>query len=179
MWKSHGDMQGVWLLSSVGHKGTGTVVQQGDAFNDLPTKRSGAVPCDVYISSDRYESPQIHVQETVTQWFTQPHMEFFAHEIYRLVHQRGLLSRCLLWLFVIHQLYPWALSNGFQLYMSHTYLETTCMRRYIQTEALHPKNKLYLLRRQANKKRRVNFTSIKSLRSYHQSNCRGNPPCFD
>jgi len=27
------------------------------------------------------------VQETVTLWFTQPPMEFFAHEIRRLVHQ--------------------------------------------------------------------------------------------
>lgn len=103
------------------------------------------------------------VQETVTHWFTQPPMEFSSHEICRLGHQRGLLYKCLLWLFVTQHLYPWAASNGFQLYMPHTYLETTCMRRYIQTEALHPKTRLYLLRRKANKKRRVNFTYIESL----------------
>jgi hypothetical protein len=73
------------------------------------------------------------VQETVTRRFTQPPVDFFAHETCRLVHQWGLLSKCLLCLFVTQQLYPWAPSNGFQLYMPDTYLETTCMRLYIQT----------------------------------------------
>lgn len=86
-----------------------------------------------------------------------------------------LLSKCLLWLFMTQHLYPCAPANGFQLWcrlwwpmgMPHTYLETTCMRRYIQTETLHPKTKLYLLIRKVNKKRRVNFTYIERLHFYN------------
>lgn len=107
MWKSHGDTQGVWycpqhairrFLNSVGHKEVGTVVQQGDTFNVFTHKRSAAIPCEFHIFGPLWK-PSNSRRETMcrrlTQWFTQPPMEFFAHEICRLVHQRdSCLNAC-------------------------------------------------------------------------------------
>ena len=180
MWKSHGDMEGVWhcpqharrrFLNSVGHTEAGTVGQQGDAFNVFTYKRSRSNTMwfshiRTFKKAPKFTSGD-DVQETATQWFPQPPMEFFAHEILPTCTPMGLLSKCLLWLFVTQYLYSWAPSKGFLLYIPHTHLETMYMRRCIQTEALQPKTKLYLLRRKVNKKRRVNFTCTKSLHFYN------------
>jgi hypothetical protein len=125
-WKSHGDMQGVWhcpqyairrFLKSVGHKRGGHCRAVGRCFQCI-------YPLEVWSNTVWFSHLRTvmkalkftsgdDVQETVTQWFTQPPMEFFVHEIRRLVHQLVLLYKRLLWLFVTQKLHPWAPSNGF------------------------------------------------------------------
>lgn len=125
MWKSRGDMEGVWhcpqhamrrFLNSVGHKEAGTVGQQGDAFNVFTHKRSRSNTMwfshlRTIMKALKFTSGD-DVQETATRWFTQPPMELFSWYTPACTSM-GLLSKCLLWFFVTQYLYPWAPSNGF------------------------------------------------------------------
>lgn len=121
MWKSHGDMQGVWhcpqhairrFLNSVRHKEAGTVVQQGDASNVFTHKRSEAIPCDFLIFGPLWKPSNSRRATTcrrLWQWFTQPPTEFCAHEICRLVHQRdSCLNACcdFLWRNICTRVHP-------------------------------------------------------------------------
>lgn len=175
MWKSHGDIQGVWhCLQHAIRRFLNSGPQRGGHCKAMPSMylpiRGQKQYHVIFISSDRYESPQIHVGwRRAGNWHSG-----LRNRLWNSLHTRyaGLCVNgdsctnacCLsLWCNGCTREHP---QMGFSC-ICLTHLETTCMERYIQTETLHPETKLHLLRRKVNKKRRVNFTSIESLHFYN------------
>jgi hypothetical protein len=156
MWKSYRDTQGVWhckqhairrFLKSVGHKGVGTVMQRGDAFNVFTHNRSGAIPSDFHIFAPLWKPSNSRRATTCRRlWHSG-----LRYSLWNSLHTRyaGLcingnssINACcdFLWRNGCTREHP---QMGFSC-IRLTYLETTIMQRYIQTETLHPETKLHL-----------------------------------